>query len=647
MDNIKSLFTGLGGKLLLLVLVPMLLMGIIALVSNSGMQSSQQEASATLMQNQQSLNEAAAEVAEINSLVRTSLTLVNKMISGHQTSMLLQNAGAASQTAQAVGNSNDALETLEDAAKALSEKLQTLGLISLTVAEATTASDNPDLLSQDARLNFFNALRLSTNTLQAFHLLEESNGRTLTFIEAQNFDAARNNFRFEEVSRINTFNKLASNLQAALDTLGTDLQRYAAAKQTALLEDQAATSSEVATTANLVLVAALVIVAIATNLFSQRLLVKPLKDQVSAMTALSGGDMDVSIPEPRGDELGDISRALHTFRDNLIERERLREEQQKAEELERERQREQEELDRARQEEERAAERAKAEQEAEKASRLDAIIQTFREHIEEAVQNLSQSSDNMSGAASEMVGIVEDTDQKVNGVQQASGAMQENVTTIASALEQYSTSISEVNQQVQSANGISANAVTASDSGSQAIQQLASSSQEIENVVKLISDIAEQTNLLALNATIEAARAGEAGKGFAVVASEVKSLANQTASATEEITNQIKGMQSVTEKAVSSIETIGHTVGELNHVMISISSAVEEQQATTSEINRSVQYASDSTQQVNNDIAVVAESAKRTGQASSTVLEASQKVDMLSGNIKTEVDSFIGDVRAL
>ena len=166
MDNIKNLFTGLSGKLLLLVLVPMLLMGVIALVSNGGMQSSQEDASATLMQNQQSLNEAAAEVAEINSLVRTSLTLVNKMISGHQTSMLLQNAGAASQTAQAVSNSNDALETLEDAAKALSEKLQTLGLISLNVAEATIASDNPDLLNQDARLNFFNALRLSTNTLQ-------------------------------------------------------------------------------------------------------------------------------------------------------------------------------------------------------------------------------------------------------------------------------------------------------------------------------------------------------------------------------------------------------------------------------------------------------------------------------------------------
>ena len=109
--------------------------------------------------------------------------------------------------------------------------------------------------------------------------------------------------------------------------------------------------------------------------------------------------------------------------------------------------------------------------------------------------------------------------------------------------------------------------------------EIASAAEQIGNVVSLIRDIAEQTNLLALNATIEAARAGELGKGFAVVAAEVKALASQTAKATQDISEQITGVQNYTRSAVSSIREISDAVAEINQVTTSIASAVEEQQA--------------------------------------------------------------------
>lgn len=176
--------------------------------------------------------------------------------------------------------------------------------------------------------------------------------------------------------------------------------------------------------------------------------------------------------------------------------------------------------------------------------------------------------------------------------------------------------------------------------------QLGQRSREIESIVALIKEVAEQTNLLALNATIEAARAGEAGRGFAVVASEVKSLASQTAKATEEISTHISGMQSATLESVSAIKEIGETIERISSIATMIAQSVDEQNAATLEISRNVQNVAQGTQEVAGNITEVNRGATETGAASGEVLNSAQTLSVESNRLREELDRFMNNVRA-
>ena len=211
------------------------------------------------------------------------------------------------------------------------------------------------------------------------------------------------------------------------------------------------------------------------------------------------------------------------------------------------------------------------------------------------VEQISANATTVAGASEEVstnlrtVGAaVEEMSANMRTIATASEQMQSSVNSVATAIEEMSVSLNEVSKSSGQAATVAGKAAHSAGSTAQIVDKLGKSAQEIGKVVDMIKGIAAQTNLLALNATIEAASAGEAGKGFAVVANEVKELAKQTASATEEIRAQVEGMQSNTQSAVKAIDEIVEIINQINTISGTIAAAVEEQTATTNEISKNV-----------------------------------------------------------
>ena len=284
--------------------------------------------------------------------------------------------------------------------------------------------------------------------------------------------------------------------------------------------------------------------------------------------------------------------------------------------------------------------------EAEKRALINNLANDFESAIGKIVETVSSASTELESSANKLSSTAERSQELTTTVGTASEAASTNVQSVASATEQLSSSVREISRQVQEAARIANEAVNQARKTNDRVSELSKAAARIGDVVELINSIAGQTNLLALNATIEAARAGEAGRGFAVVASEVKALAEQTAKATGEISQQIGGIQAATQESVSAIGEISGTIEKLSEISSTIAAAVEEQGAATQEIARNVQQAASGTQQVSTNIMDVRREATETGVASSQVLTSARSLSSESSRLRDEVSRFLSTVRA-
>jgi methyl-accepting chemotaxis protein len=365
--------------------------------------------------------------------------------------------------------------------------------------------------------------------------------------------------------------------------------------------------------------AIVMLVLIGSAVFGMLSIAKPIRRIAEVLLELGGGNKQVNVPYVgRGDEIGDAANAANVFKENLLRIEKMEAEQKEAEVH--------------------AAAQRKAD--------MHKLADNFQAAVGDIIETVSSASTELEAAANTLTKTAESTQALSGTVAAASEEASTNVQSVASATEEMTSSVNEISRQVQESAKIAGEAVRQAERTDARITELSQAAGRIGDVVKMITAIAEQTNLLALNATIEAARAGEAGRGFAVVASEVKALAAQTAKATEEISTQIASMQTATEDSVGAIKEIGVTIGRISEISSAIAAAVEEQGAATSEISRNVGEAAKGTAMVASNITDVNRGAGETGSASSQVLSSAQSLSSESNHLKLEVDKFLSTVRA-
>jgi methyl-accepting chemotaxis protein len=337
------------------------------------------------------------------------------------------------------------------------------------------------------------------------------------------------------------------------------------------------------------------------------------------MRRLADGQLSADVPgRDRNDELGLMAKTVEVFKRNAIAVQRF-------------------EAERTEQKERVAAERLSA---------MHRLADAFEGEVMGVVRTVASAASQLQGNASLMNAAASETDRQSGLVAAAAEQAIGSVRAVATSAEELSSSIDEIREQASTATKIAAGAVSQAGSTTEMVQSLLAAVERIGQVIELISAIASQTNLLALNATIEAARAGESGRGFGVVAAEVKSLASQTAKATEEITTQINTIQGGTNQVVDAIQAISGTIRQIDTISAVISSAVEEQNATTVEIARNAEQAARGSREVSLAIGNVSKAAADTGRASNDILQAAVELTNQGETLRLGADAFIARVRA-
>ncbi len=364
-------------------------------------------------------------------------------------------------------------------------------------------------------------------------------------------------------------------------------------------------------------IAVTLVIVVVLVILLQLIAIRPIIDLKKAMDYLARGDLDTKIPFiEKIDEIGQMAKAVQIFKDNAIEKTQLEKEQESKEK----------------------------QAEEEKREVMKALAKDFESQVGGLIAALVSAASQLQSTAQNMSKIADEVSNFSQTVASTSIEASSNVNTVAAAMEQMSVSSMEIASQINNARTESDQAAKSADNASITIDNLNDLMSNIGEVVGAIRGIAEQTNLLALNATIEAARAGEAGRGFSVVAEEVKKLATETGSKTDDVEDRIAQISKAVGSSVTAVEQIIGNVSEINNVVTIVSAAAEEQNSTNKEINRGVSEASDGVKHVSVIISDVQKGANESKNAADAVLHAANELASISDRLSESVDSFLRQI---
>ena len=351
--------------------------------------------------------------------------------------------------------------------------------------------------------------------------------------------------------------------------------------------------------------------------FAVRAAFRPLDALRRTMGELAGGDLQVAVPAlGRNDEIGRMAAAIQSFKHGAVAARRLA--------LERE-----------------AEQRAKAV----RAERIESLVCAFDMEATKVLHAVATAATELDATAGSMAKTADQGASRAGRLAAVSGDASASVGIVAAAAEQMAASVAEVARQMADSAATARQAVDAARAGDATMRGLAEGAERIGSVVRLIASVAGRTKLLALNAAIEAARAGKAGAGFAVVAAEVKQLAQQTATATQDIEVQIKAMQGETGRAVETIRDIAGTVGTLNRLAAQAATTAKEQMVATHEIQLAMREAAAGTQAAAQHAGWIMEGALQTSAAASQVRSASGDLAHHAEGLLGRLDAFLASIR--